>query len=117
MEAIMDQIVKQVQVWTMEFVKLSLYVRERAEYFLINFSILFQSAGNPWEAPPDWKTLHPSLNLNLDDETPYVMYNGAVHIITQVSDIAGCFQFVWSLPNYSIRGCKPFEDLTSVVLP
>ena len=37
-----------------------------------------------WEAPPDWKTLHPSLNLNLDDDTPYVMHNGAVHIGTQV---------------------------------
>ena len=37
-----------------------------------------------WEVPLDWKTLHPSLNLNLNDESPYVMHNGAVHIGTQV---------------------------------
>ena len=30
-------------------------------------------------------TLHPSLNLNLYDETPNVMDRGAQHIITQVS--------------------------------
>ena len=84
-EAIMDQIVKQVQICTVEFWK-CVYVRESAEYFSINFSTLFQSAGNPWEAPLNWKTLHPSLNLDLDDETPYVVHNGAVHVTTQVSD-------------------------------
>ena len=87
MATIMDQIVKQVQICTVGFRNLPVNVRRRAKYFLIIFSILFQSAGNQWEAPLGWKSLHPSLDLNLDDQTPYVIHNGAVHIITQVSDM------------------------------
>ena len=44
-----------------------------------------QPAGNLWQSPDGWEGLHPQLNLNLDDQTPYLMHNGAMHIATQVN--------------------------------
>ena len=46
---------------------------------------LFHIAGNPWAAADGWDTLHPQLNLNLDDDTPYVLHNGSLHVETEVS--------------------------------
>ena len=43
------------------------------------------TAGDPWTAPDGWDTLHPQLNLNLDDQTPYVLHGGAMHVATEVS--------------------------------
>ena len=45
-----------------------------------------QLAGNQWAAPGGWDTLYPQLNLNLDDQTPYVLHNGATHVSTEVSE-------------------------------
>ena len=62
--------------------------------------ISYAVAGNPWAAPNGWDTLHPQLNLNLDDQTPYLVYNRAVHVATEVSLSSKylCFQkfvFFW----------------------
>ena len=46
-------------------------------------------AGNPWEAPNGWDTLHPQLNLNLDDQTSYILQNGATLVATKVSELRG----------------------------
>ena len=50
----------------------------------IKLSFISQSAGDPWAAPDDWDALHPQLNLNLDDQTTYVLAGGPMHITTQV---------------------------------
>ena len=42
-------------------------------------------AGDPWAAPDGWNTMHPQLNLNLDDQSPYVMHSGAMHVATDLS--------------------------------
>ena len=51
--------------------------------------IFVNLAGNPWGAPDGWDTLHPQLNLNLDDQTPYILHNGATHVETEVSELRG----------------------------
>ena len=52
------------------------------------------TAGNPWTEPDGWDTLHPQLNLNLEDhQTPYVLHNGATHVVTEVGEFH-LFSFV-----------------------
>ena len=53
-------------------------------YSFFSRSWFYLTAGNPWTAPDDWNTLHPQLNLNLDDQTPYSMYNGESYVSTEV---------------------------------
>ena len=48
-------------------------------------------AGSPWAVPDGWETLHPQLNLNLDDQTPYLMHNVALHVSTEVSITSKCY--------------------------
>ena len=48
----------------------------------------FPTAGNPWAVPHDWDSAHPQLNLNLDDEVPHVLHNGAVHVATEVRELS-----------------------------
>ena len=43
-------------------------------------------AGNPWTAPNGWDTPHPQIYLNLDDQRPYFVYNGASYVTTEVSE-------------------------------
>ena len=90
----MDQCAKQVQITDICF----LWEKDEdtSQEWKLNFSFLFQhAAGDPWEAPDGWDTLHPQLNLNLDDQTPYVLHNGAMHVAT---DVSGFFKrLVWPL--------------------
>ena len=49
--------------------------------------VLSQTAGNPWAAPDGRNTLHPQLNLNLDDQAhEYILHGGAAHVATEVID-------------------------------
>ena len=49
------------------------------------FPILFYlTAGGPWAVPDGWDTLHPQLNLNMDDQTPCVVHNRATHTVSQI---------------------------------
>ena len=48
-------------------------------------SFISQLAGNPWSAPNRWNTMHPQLNLNLDEEVDgYTLHGGAMHVNTEV---------------------------------
>ena len=38
--------------------------------------LISELAGNPWAEPDGWDTLHPQLNLNLDDQTSYACTMG-----------------------------------------
>ena len=51
--------------------------------FLFNIAY-YKTGGNSWAAPDGWDTLHPELNLNLDDSTPYSLHDGAIHVTTGV---------------------------------
>ena len=51
--------------------------------------IFVNKAGNPWGMPDGWDTLHPQLNLNLDDQTSYILQNGATLVATKVSELRG----------------------------
>ena len=44
----------------------------------------FKSAGDPWMGPELWNTMKPSVHLNLDDATPYILHSDAMMVITQV---------------------------------
>ena len=57
----------------------------------------FLTAGDPWSAPDGWDTLYPQLNLNLDDQTLYVLHSGAMHVASQVSGYVFANVFFWEL--------------------
>ena len=50
--------------------------------FMLVFS--FKSAGDPWMGPEFWNTVKPSIHLNLDDATPFILHGGATMVITPV---------------------------------
>ena len=52
---------------------------------------LCHTAGNPWAAPEGWNTMHPQLNLNLDDQVPYVLHGGSLHAETEVIHYVYCW--------------------------
>ena len=51
--------------------------------FLFNIAY-YKTGGNSWAAPDGWDTVHPELNLNLDDSTRYSLHGGAIHVTTGV---------------------------------
>ena len=52
---------------------------------IISIVIVLCAAGNPWAAPVGWDTLHPQLNLNLDEDVDgYILHGGAMHVTTEV---------------------------------
>ena len=60
---------------------------------------MFHIAGNPWTAPDGLDTLYPQLHLNIDDETPYVLHNGSLHVKTEASRSSLLF-WVVTVPSY-----------------
>ena len=54
----------------------------------LKLDFISQLAGDSWAAPDGWDALHPQLNLNLDDQTSYVLHGGAIHMATEVCEYA-----------------------------
>ena len=74
------------------------------------FVFLYLTAGNQWEAPDGWIGLQPQLFLNLENQTPYSMYNGASFVSTEVSEIEHSkFYVVVCCPEVSLQTkCSAF---------
>ena len=76
------------------------FILDMEQWKLITFiSCLsfFKSAGDPWMGPELWNTMKPSLHLNLDDETPFILHGGIMMVVTPVR---------WIFPSsYSFYRC------------
>ena len=58
----------------------------------IHFNVPYYiTGGDLWAVPDGWDTLHPELNLNLDDSSPYFLHGGAIHVATGVCQMIRVF--------------------------